>query len=67
MSKNVVQNSTSSGGAFYGLGLIGALVYYISAADGFWEVILAVLQSFVWPAFLVYELMQLLDMQVMFT
>ena len=39
----------------YGLGLIGALIYYISTATGFWMGVLGVLKSLVWPAFLVYE------------
>jgi hypothetical protein len=48
------------GGAVYGLGLIGALVYYIQAADGFWSVILGILKAFVWPAFVVYDLLKFL-------
>lgn len=37
---------------------IGALVYFINNAIGFWEVVLAVLKSFVWPAYLIYELFE---------
>jgi len=44
----------------YGLGLIGALVYYIQAADGFWGGVLGVLKAIVWPAFVVYDLLQFL-------
>lgn len=47
---------TSSG--LYGLGFIGALVYYIQQADDFWMVILGLLKACVWPAFLVYELLK---------
>ncbi len=47
--------SAGGGNAVYGLGLIGALVYYWQQADGFWEYVVAVLKSLVWPAFLVYE------------
>jgi hypothetical protein len=43
------------GNAVYGLGLIGALVYYIQQADGFWMGVLGVLKAIVWPAFLIYE------------
>jgi hypothetical protein len=45
------------GGAVYGLGFIGALVFYFQQADGFWEFVLGFLQACVWPAFLVYELL----------
>lgn len=41
--------------AFYGLGLIGALIYYIATATGFWDGVLGVLQSIIWPVFFVYE------------
>jgi hypothetical protein len=46
-----------TGGAVYGLGLIGALVFYIQHAHGFWGVVLAILKALVWPAFLVYHLL----------
>lgn len=45
------------GNAVYGLGLIGALVYYMQHADGFWGVITGIFQAIVWPAFAVYELL----------
>jgi hypothetical protein len=52
--KNKVQNNAPAG-AVYGLGLIGAAVYYISTATGFWMGVLGFLKALVWPAFLVYE------------
>ena len=48
------------GDAVYGLGLIGALVWYIGQADGFWPGLLGVLKALVWPAFVVYELLRFL-------
>jgi hypothetical protein len=48
------------GGAIYGLGLIGALVYFIQAADGFWSGVLGVLKALVWPAFLAHDLLKFL-------
>jgi hypothetical protein len=52
--------SAGGGNAVYGLGLIGALVYYIQAADGFWSVIVGILKALVWPAFAIYELLRFL-------
>jgi len=52
---------SGGGGAVYGLGLIGALVYYIQQSDGFWDGVLGVLKALVWPAFLVYELLKLVS------
>lgn len=43
----------------YGLGVIGALVYFISTTSGFWNIILAILKSLVWPAFVVYKILGL--------
>ena len=45
----------ASSGAVYGLGLIGAAVYFISHAASFWMGVLGVLKAIVWPAFIVYE------------
>ncbi|NER13565.1 hypothetical protein GWK08_08965 [Leptobacterium flavescens] len=45
-----------SSNAIYGLGVIGAAVYYLQLAGSFWAGLLGLLKAFVWPAFLVYEL-----------
>lgn len=46
----------------YGLGFIGACIYYISTATTFWIGVLGVLKSIVWPAFLVFDLLKYLNM-----
>lgn len=48
------------GGAVYFFGLIGALVFYIQQADGFWNGVLGVLKALVWPAFVIYDLLKFL-------
>lgn len=48
------------GSAVYGLGLIGAMVYYIGHAGGFWMGVLGFLKALVWPAFLVYHALEFL-------
>ncbi|MBU0893816.1 MAG: hypothetical protein KKF48_03875 [Nanoarchaeota archaeon] len=53
-------NNAGNGACIYGLGFIGALVYYLSTANGFWIGVLGVLKSFVWPGFLVYEALKFL-------
>jgi hypothetical protein len=55
-TKKVVQQSS----AVYGIGLIGALVYFIQNAVGFWMGALGVLKALVWPAILVYKLLDFL-------
>lgn len=51
-------NMDGCGGAFYGLGFLGAAVYYITAATGFWMGVLGFLKAIVWPLFLVFELLK---------
>ena len=53
---------STTGGAVYGLGFIGAAVYFISTASGFWMGVLGFLKAIVWPAFLVFELLKDLGM-----
>jgi len=52
----------TSGGAVYGLGMIGAAVYYIQHANTFWMGVLGLLKAIVWPAFLVYKFLELFKM-----
>jgi hypothetical protein len=48
--------------AVYGLGLIGALVYYIQHATTLVMGLLGVLKAVVWPALLVYRVLETLKM-----
>ena len=51
--------SGGAGGIWF-LGFIGALVYYIHTHSGtFWLVLLAIMKAIVWPAFVVYHILQL--------
>ena len=63
MKKTFVKNNINcSGGAVYGLGFIGAVIYYVSHSTGFWLGVLGILKALVWPAFLVYELLNFLSL-----
>lgn len=48
--------------AVYGMGLIGAWVYFIGHATTFWLGVLGFLKGIVWPALMVYELLKYLHM-----
>jgi hypothetical protein len=56
-NSNLSCNSGWSG--IYGLGFLGAVIYYISTATSFWMGVLGILKALVWPAFLVFELLKL--------
>lgn len=54
-------NSSSGGaggGAVYGLGFVGAAIYYFSTGSSFWEFVLAIPKALVWPAIVVFELLK---------
>jgi hypothetical protein len=55
-------HSCGCGSAAYGLGFIGAAIYYISNATSFWMGVLGILKAAVWPAFLVHALLKFLGM-----
>jgi len=48
--------------AIYGLGFIGALIYYIAHAASFWAGLFGIFKAIVWPAFLVYEALKYFGM-----
>ncbi|HKL92569.1 MAG TPA: hypothetical protein VJ871_04730 [Bacteroidales bacterium] len=54
MKQQDVQHSAPNG-AFYGLGMIGAMIYYIGQATCFWGGVLGFLKALVWPVFFVLE------------
>lgn len=64
MDKVEYKNNNKNAGmsAVYGLGFVGAVVYYIQHAPTFWIGVLGILKAMVWPAFLVYRVFSLLKM-----
>jgi len=50
------------GSAVYGLGFIGALVYYLTTATSLWMGFIGILKAIVWPAFLVYGALKYLGL-----
>ncbi len=49
-------------GAVYGMGVIGAWVYFLGHATTFWIGVLGIVKGIFWPAFLVYEMLKFLNM-----
>jgi hypothetical protein len=46
------------GGALYGLGFLGALVYYLTTATSLTGGVIGFLKALLWPAFLVYGVLK---------
>jgi len=57
-----MNKNCGSSSAVYGLGFIGAAVYYLQQTNTLREGILGVLKAIVWPAFLVHGLLKYLGM-----
>lgn len=60
MGKTNYNGHAASGGAAggYFLAMIGAAWYWVSQAEGFGPVIVALLKALVWPAFFVYDVLK---------
>lgn len=57
-TKAVVNNGSMGFIGF--VAYIGAAVYFVNQANGFWEVILAFLKAIVWPGFVLYHVLEVL-------
>ena len=53
--KERARDCSPASGAVYGLGLIGAAIYFITQATGFWMGFVGFLKAVVWPVFIVME------------
>ncbi|WP_297794775.1 hypothetical protein [uncultured Eudoraea sp.] len=62
MSTKNITHTTHASNAVYGLGFIGAAVYYIQMASGFWSVIVGLIKALLWPAFIIYEVLRHLEL-----
>ena len=60
--KGKMQKCGGGWGCFYFLTFIGAAIYYIQQADGFWVGVLGFLKALVWPVFMIYEVLSRLGM-----
>jgi hypothetical protein len=60
--KQRMQECGPAANAIYGLGFIGAAIYFIAHATSFWVGVLGFLKAIVWPAFLVYQAFKQLGM-----
>ena len=58
MSKAKCSTNQGSAGALYFVGFIGALVYWWQAAIGIGAVLTGFLKAMVWPAYVVYKLLE---------
>ncbi len=58
MKPSKPDSAAAGGSPLYGLGMVGAAVYYFTRADAAKEYALALPKALVWPATLVYSLLK---------
>lgn len=56
--KNSNASTHGTSGALYFVGFVGSVVYWMQAAVGFGAVVTGLLKSMVWPAYIVYKLLE---------
>ena len=52
----------ASGGAIYGLGVIGSVIYFIQHSTTILAGIIGIIKAFFWPAVILYKVLELLKM-----
>ncbi|MGB5238435.1 MAG: hypothetical protein WBN59_12455 [Flavobacteriaceae bacterium] len=62
MSSEKKSHTHHTSNVVYGLGFLGAAVYYVQMASGFWSVVVGLIKAAFWPAFLVYEVLRHLEL-----
>jgi hypothetical protein len=49
-------------GGIYGMAFLGGAIYYIQHATSFWVALLGIVKAILWPAVLMYKVLELLQM-----
>lgn len=47
-------------GALYGMGMVGALFYFLQGVVGFWPIMIGIGKAIFWPAFVVFKILGIL-------
>lgn len=53
---------SAGGGAIYGLGVIGAIIYFLQHSNTFAQALWGIVQAIFWPAVIVYKVLELLKL-----
>lgn len=56
-----MKNNAGSG-AIYGLGFLGALVYFIQHATSLWDALVGIFYAIFWPGVILYKVLEILHM-----
>lgn len=53
---------SSDWGAIYGIGMLGAIVYFVQRANGIGEIIVGLIKGVFWPGVVVHRALELLNL-----
>lgn len=56
-----MKNNAGSG-AIYGLGVLGALIYFLQHATSFIDGLVGIIQAFFWPGVVLYKVLEMLKL-----
>jgi len=59
--KNKNMKSNGVCGGIYGMAFIGAAIYFIQHASSFWAGVFGILKAIIWPATVMYKVLELLN------
>jgi hypothetical protein len=62
MKDQIKSRMAGPSSAVYGMGFLGAAIYYIQHATTFWMGVVGFFKAIFWPAFLVYKVLESLKM-----
>lgn len=57
-----IHNGGPGSNAVYGIGLVGALIYYLQHSHTLTEGLFGIVKAILWPGFLIYKVLELLKM-----
>lgn len=58
MGEGVKNRYRPQGSEVYGMGFIGACIYFVMQATSFWMGVLGILKAIVWPALIVFKALE---------
>lgn len=52
----------AGGGAIYGIGIFGALIYFLQHASSTTMVFMGIVKAIFWPALIVYKVLEIMNL-----
>ncbi|MDH4089699.1 MAG: hypothetical protein OEV74_12675 [Cyclobacteriaceae bacterium] len=62
MKERIKTRMVGQSSAVYGIGFIGALIYFIQHATSFWMGFMGFIKAMFWPGILVYKMLEFLKL-----